>query len=106
MTATSLDQLFHDCTGTVPGASALLLRDGATVAGAAFGLANLEQSTPATLITNYRLASVSKQCTAMVVLLLVADGRLKLDDPLARFFNGGPPRWRHVTVQHLLTHTA
>jgi len=106
MTAKPLDQLFHDYTGAVPGASAILVRDGATIVAAAFGLADLEQSTPATTATNYRLASVSKQFTAMAVLLLVADGHLVLDDPLARFFAPSPPRWRHITLQQLLTHTA
>jgi len=106
MTAKPLDPLFHDYTGTVPGASAILVRDGAVHFATAFGLADLEQSTPATTATNYRLASVSKQFTVMAVLLLVADGHLALDDPLARFFAPSPPRWRHITVEHLLTHTA
>ncbi len=106
MTATPLGQLFHDYIGAVPGASVMLLQDGAVHVATAFGLADLERKTLATTATNYRLASVSKQFTAMAVLLLVADGCLALDDPLARFFAGTPPRWRHVTVQHLLTHTA
>jgi CubicO group peptidase (beta-lactamase class C family) len=106
MTATPLDQLFQEYIGAVPGASVMLLRNGTVQIASAFGLADLERMTPATSATNYRLASVSKQFTAMAVLLLVADGRLALDDSLARFFAGTPPRWRHVTVQHLLTHTA
>jgi len=106
MTAASLDALFHDYAGAVPGASAILLRDGAAIAALAFGLADLEQSTPASTATNYRLASVSKQFTAMAVLLLIADGRLALDNALARFFAPSPPRWNHVTIRHLLAHTA
>jgi CubicO group peptidase (beta-lactamase class C family) len=106
MKSTPLYVLFHDYAGAVPGASAIVVRDGATMVAAAFGLADLEQSTPATITTNYRLASVSKQFTATAILLLVADGRLTLDDPLARFFAPSPPQWRHVMVQHLLTHTA
>ena len=106
MTATSLDQLFSDYTGAIPGASALLVRDGAAIVATAFGLADLEQGIPATTATNYRLASVSKQFTAMAILLLIADGRLALDDPLARFFAPSPPHWRQITLQHLLTHTS
>jgi CubicO group peptidase (beta-lactamase class C family) len=106
MTAMPIDQFFSGYTGAVPGVSIMLLRDGAVHLATASGLADLERKTPATPETNYRLASVSKQFTAMTVLLLVADGRLALDDPLARFFTDTPPRWRHVTLQHLLTHTA
>jgi CubicO group peptidase (beta-lactamase class C family) len=106
MTSTPFDELFSDHAGDVPGASATLLRDGVVQAAAAFGLADLEHHAPATPATNYRLASVSKQFTAMAILLLVADRRLALDAPLARFFAGAPPSWQHVTLLHLLTHTA
>src|SRR5262245_2155871 len=106
MTSTPLDLLFHDYTGAVPGASALLLQDGIALVDAAFGLADLERNTPATTATNYRIASVSKQFTAMAILLLVAERRLTLDDPLARFFEDAPPSWRHIIVQQLLTHTS
>jgi CubicO group peptidase (beta-lactamase class C family) len=106
MTPTLLDQLFHDYIGAVPGASAILLQDGVALVDAAFGLADLEHSTPATTTTNYRLASVSKQFTAMAILLLVADRRLAIDDPLARFFTDAPPSWRHITIQQLLAHTS
>jgi CubicO group peptidase (beta-lactamase class C family) len=106
MTSRPLDQLFHDYTGAVPGASAILLQDGLPLVEAAFGLADLEHNTPATTATNYRLASVSKQFTAMAVLLLVADQRLALDDTLAHFFEHAPANWRYITVQQLLAHTA
>src|SRR5262245_8706053 len=98
MTPTPIDQLFHDYAGAVPGASALLLRDGVPLVEAAFGLPARERGPPATTATNYRLASVSKQFTAMAVLLLVADGRLALDDRLARFFEDTPPSWRQITL--------
>jgi CubicO group peptidase (beta-lactamase class C family) len=106
MTPTPLDQLVHDYTGAVPGASALLLQDGVALVEAAFGLADLERNMPATSATNYRLASVSKQFTAMAVLLLVAEGRLALEDPLVRFFEAAPPFWRQITIQQLLAHTS
>jgi CubicO group peptidase (beta-lactamase class C family) len=106
MTSTPFDQLFRDYSGAVPGASALLLQDGLAILELAFGLADIEHLTPATSATNYRLASVSKQFTAMAVLLLVADGRLALGDPLARFFEKSPPGWRQITVQQLLAHTS
>jgi CubicO group peptidase (beta-lactamase class C family) len=56
--------------------------------------------------TNFRLASVSKQFTAMAVMLLVADGRLKYDASLADLLPGFPAWARRVTVRHLLTHTS
>ncbi len=101
-----LDALFHDFAGAVPGASALLLRDGEPIVAAAYGLADMERQAQATTATRYRLASVSKQFTAMAVLLLVAEGRLRLGDPLARFFAPAPPLWQQITVEQLLAHTS
>jgi CubicO group peptidase (beta-lactamase class C family) len=56
--------------------------------------------------TNFRLASVSKQFTAMTVMLLVADGRLSYESSLADLLPGFPAWARRVTVRHLLTHTS
>jgi CubicO group peptidase (beta-lactamase class C family) len=106
MSARSLNRLFSDYAGAVPGASAILLRNGAVEVSATFGLADLERGIVATPATNYRLASVSKQFTAMAVLLLAADGKLALDDPLARYVDRAPRLWRELTLRHLLTHTA
>lgn len=100
------DALFREFTGAVPGASAMLLRDGAPLFAAAYGLADLAQPAAASTATRYRLASVSKQFTAMAALQLVAERRLQLDDPLARFFAPAPPLWQQISVAQLLSHTS
>lgn len=71
------------------------------------GLACLCTATPVGPETNFRLASVSKQFTAAVILLLRQQGRLRLEDPLRRFFPGFPA-WGAdtITVRHLLQHTS
>ena len=97
------DGLFRDFAGAVLGASALLLRNGAPIFATAYGLADIERQTPASTATNYRLASVSKQFTAMAALLLASERRL--DDPLARFLRA-PLLWQHITVEQLLAHTS
>jgi len=104
MISTLLDRLFSGYAGAMPGVSAMVLQDGVVQFAAAFGLADVERKTPATPATNYRLASVSKQFIAMAILLLVADGRLALDDPLAQFFAGAPARWRHACFRRTPPH--
>jgi CubicO group peptidase (beta-lactamase class C family) len=102
-----LHSLFADFdTPGVPGASALLLVDGAPRFAVAYGLADLAAGTPATLATCYRLASVSKQFTAYAAMLLAERGVLHVDDPLARFFDGAPALWHDITIHMLLTHTS
>lgn len=101
-----IDTLMHDYAGDVPGASVLVLRDGAPLVRRSYGMADIEAGTPATPQTNYRLASVSKQFTAAAVLLLTEDGRLHLDDRVHRWLPTLPDVAEPITIRHLLTHTS
>ncbi len=57
--------------------------------------------------TNFRMASVSKQFTAMCILLLEKDGKVSLDDPISRFFPEIPAAvGNNIKVSHLLTHSS
>ena len=86
---------------------ALLVAEGERVHVArGFGLANLEGRVPNTAETNFRLASVTKQFTAMSILILRDRGSLRLDDPITDFFPEGPAFWQSITVRHLLLHSS
>jgi CubicO group peptidase (beta-lactamase class C family) len=56
--------------------------------------------------TDFRLASFTKQFTALAVMLLVHDGKLRYDQPLSEVFPDFPEYARAITLRHLLTHTA
>src|SRR5207248_1472676 len=81
-------------------------RNGRTVYEHGYGMANLELAVPITPASVFGAASISKQFTAMSILLLAERGRLSLDDEVSRFV----PEWtdhdHHITVRHLLTHTS
>lgn len=101
-----IDALMRAYDGKVPGASVLVLRDGEALVRRSYGLADLENGIATTPSTNYRLASVSKQFTAVAVLLLMEDGKLTLDDPVRRWLPSLPDAAQAVTIRHLLTHTS
>jgi CubicO group peptidase (beta-lactamase class C family) len=101
-----VDDLMRDYAGPNPGASVLVLKDGEPRIRASYGMADLEANVAVTPATNFRLASVSKQFTAAAILLLNEDGKLHLDDPLARWLPSLPPATRDVTLRHLLSHTS
>jgi len=104
---TQLDAILKNYSrADAPGASVLVAQDGKVLYRKAFGLANLEEKTPVTTATNFRLASVTKQFTAAAVLLLAERGKLSLDDPLTRFFPGFASAAHGVKVRHLLGHTS
>ena len=101
-----IDKIMRAYDGDVPGASVLVVQDGKVVVRRAYGLANLENDTPATPATNNRLASVSKHFTAAAVLLLAEEGKLRLDDRARRWLPSLPKDAEAVTIRHLLTHTS
>ena len=103
----TVDDLFAAYTGpAVPGASVIVIQDGKVTVRRAYGMADLERRVPAAPETDYRLASVSKQFTAMAVMLLAKDGKLRYDQPVRDFLPELPPRTAAVTVRHLLNHTS
>jgi CubicO group peptidase (beta-lactamase class C family) len=73
---------------------------------AAFGYADRQARMPNTMRTDFRLGSVSKQFTAMGVLMLAARHQLSVTDPICRDLPGCPTRWKTITIAELLTHTS
>src|SRR5215475_12373655 len=86
-----VDALFRDFDqGNSPGAAVIVIKEGKALFAKGYGLADLENKIPCTTNTNFRLASVTKQFTAMAVLVLAEQGKLSLEDRLAKFFPGFP----------------
>ena len=88
-----------------PGAAVLVIRNGKVVKSQGYGMANLEERRPITPSTSFLLASVTKQFTAMAVMILSEEGKLSYDDTLAGFFPEFPAYARKITVRNLLNHT-
>lgn len=103
----AIDQLFasYDSTGA-PGASVTVVKDGAVIFQKGYGLASLEEPRRITPSTNFRLASMTKQFTAMCIMMLKEQGKLSYADTITRFVPGLPAYCSRMTVRHLLTHTS
>ena len=89
-----------------PGASVLVFKDDKIIFKKGYGVSNVSTQEKITQNTNFRLASVTKQFTAMSILLLVQKGRLKLEDPLKKYFPSFPVYGKDIKIKHLLTHTS
>jgi D-alanyl-D-alanine carboxypeptidase len=88
-----------------PGA-ALLVADGDDVLlRKGYGLADLELDIPIAPEMVFRIGSVTKQFTAVSIMMLLEQGKLNITDPLADF-DADYPRGDEITVEHLLTHTS
>jgi CubicO group peptidase (beta-lactamase class C family) len=84
----------------------LVAKDGKPVFRQAFGLANSEWNIPNAPDTRFRLGSITKQFTAAAILKLAEEGKLKLDDPVSKYYDGAPAAWEKITVHRLLNHTS
>lgn len=102
----SIDALFRDYTGAVPGASVIVVQHGKVLYERAYGLASLAPEIQATPATDYRLASLTKEFTALSIMLLARDGKLRYDEPIGYLLPGLPDHLRPLTVRALLTHTS
>lgn len=80
--------------------------NGATVYLGGAGIANLDHRVAIGPDTRFMVASVSKQFTAMAVLLLARDGRLSIDDDIRKYVPELPDYGERITLRHLLTHTS
>jgi D-alanyl-D-alanine carboxypeptidase len=89
----------------VPSASVAVVKNGRVAYANAYGAAKLDPRVSATPDLRYAIGSISKQFTAVAILLLQQDGKLKLDDPVSRFIPG-LTRGNEVTVRQLLSHTS
>jgi CubicO group peptidase (beta-lactamase class C family) len=100
--STSIDSLLN----TVPDFSGVVLvaREGRPFYHKGFGYRNFETKDPIDTNSVFELASVSKQFTAMVIMLLCNDGKLKYDDPIDKFIPALP--YPGITIRHLLNHTS
>ena len=102
-----IESVFSDLAGLdSPGASVAVIQRGVTVYSQGFGSAQIEYGVPVSPQTVFHVASVSKQFTAMAVLLLEADGRLSLDDDIRTHMPEVPDMGAVVTPRHLLRHTS
>jgi len=86
--------------------SVLVARDGQPVISKGYGMANYELNVPNTPQTVFRIASITKQFTAMAIMMLQERGKLNVNDPICKYLENCPAAWQPVTIRHLLTNTS
>jgi len=99
-----IDQLVSSIyRSSEPGAAVLVKSGGRVILRKGYGKANLEWNAAVTTETVFRIGSITKQFTAVGILMLVQEGKIALDDPVSKFLPGINGT---ATVEHLLTHTS
>lgn len=100
-----VDRLFQGYQGdTTPGAAVRVIRDGKVLLSRHYGMANIEARQSVTASSNFRLASISKQFTAISILMLIEQQRLTLDTVLVQVFPDFPAYGGDISIEQLLQH--
>jgi CubicO group peptidase (beta-lactamase class C family) len=86
--------------------SILVARDGVPLLSKGYGKASIELQVPNRPETVFRIASLTKQFTAMAIMQLQEQGRLQVGDPVCKYLDDCPAAWHQITLRHLLTHTS
>lgn len=105
--AAKIDKLLFDVYKPgQPGAAVLVKKQGRIIWRKGYGLANLELNVPVEPDMIFRLGSITKQFTAVAVLMLAEEGKITLQDEITKFLPDYPAQGKKITVEHLLTHTS
>src|SRR6266480_7090599 len=88
----------------IPGLSIAIVNDNQLRWQSGYGMADLENSVPATAATVYRTASVAKPITAVAVMQLVEKGKIDLDVPIQKYVPTFPTKQWPITTRQLLGH--
>lgn len=89
-----------------PGLAVAVVRNGEVARMRTWGLADVAKKTPVTRDTVFELGSLSKQFTAVAVMMLAEEGKLRIDESIARYLPEVPGAWAKITIRNLLTHSA
>jgi len=98
-----LNSLVH--IGSFSG-SVLIARNGEVLLTKGYGFADREHKISNTPQTKFRLGSITKQFTAMAIIILEAQDKLDVQDPICKYLTECPEAWETITIHHLLTHTS
>ena len=105
--AAAVDRIFAPLAGEkTPGVAVLVRREGRTIFARGYGARELRTLAKIDSGTNFRLASCSKQFTAMSIMLLVKDGKLRYEVKLTEVFPDFPAYGKAITIRNLLNHTS
>ena len=105
--STQIDAIFSSrIQAGEPGVAVLVQKDGRILFEVGYGVRDLRTHSKIDSETNFRLASFTKQFTAMAIMLLVHDGKFHYEDRLGTIFPEFPAYGKDITIRNLLNHTS
>lgn len=90
----------------IPGMVLATIKNGHVDRVVASGMASLDLKVPVTRDTVFEIGSMTKAFTAELIMMLVEDGKVKLDEKISKYLEGCPETWKDISVRNLLNHTS
>ena len=90
----------------IPGVAIGIYNRGHILLAKGYGLASVELSVAVRPETIFQSGSIGKQFVSAASMMLVEEGKLSLDDSIAKYFPDSPPTWKPILIKHLLSHTS
>ena len=100
------DEILNSSFNNGPGCAALISVNGNTEYSYCTGKANIELDVPIKLEHKFRIGSLTKQFTAIGIMILEERGKLSLSDSIQKYIPNFPVKKYTITIEHLLTHTS
>lgn len=100
---TLLSKVYYDSNG--PGGVFLVSKEGKTIYRKATGKSNIELDVDMTPENVFQIGSMTKQFTAIAIMMLQEEGKLNVSDPISKYLPDYP-NGEKITIHHLLTHTS
>jgi D-alanyl-D-alanine carboxypeptidase len=91
---------------SIPGSAVAIIKHGKVIYRNFSGLANLEQATPVNTKSVFQIASVSKQLTAAVIMLLAEQGVIDIREKIKFYLPKSPSTWNNISISMLLAHSS
>jgi CubicO group peptidase (beta-lactamase class C family) len=90
----------------IPGVAVGVYSRGTMLLAKGYGFSNVELDVPVKVDTVFQSGSVGKQFVSTAAMMLVEDGKLSLDDSIAKYFPDAPATWQSIKLKNLLSHTS
>jgi CubicO group peptidase (beta-lactamase class C family) len=90
----------------IVGLQLAVVKNNKIVKAANYGIANIQDSIAVDSKTVFSINSMTKGFTAVAIMQLVENGKLKLEDPISKYLDSLPNSWRNITVKQIATHTS
>lgn len=89
-----------------PGIAYIVTKQGKTIYSGAYGMANIELSTPMSTNSVFKLASITKQFTSAAILILQEQGKMSIKDNIHKYIPNYPTEGHEITIENLMSHTS